>query len=57
MIQVQERPDSLVTEPIGTGPYSFVEWNRGQYIRITANPNWWGLNSPDAHGQVTIKDC
>ncbi|MEA2598505.1 MAG: peptide/nickel transport system substrate-binding protein, partial [Thermomicrobiales bacterium] len=36
MKQVQERPDSLVTEPIGTGPYSFVEWNRGQYIRITA---------------------
>jgi peptide/nickel transport system substrate-binding protein len=57
MKQVQERPDSLVTEPIGTGPYSFVEWNRGQYIRITANPNWWGLNSPDAHGTITIKDA
>ncbi len=57
MKQVQERPDSLVTEPMGTGPYSFVEWNRGQYIRITANPNWWGLNSPDAKGTVTIKDA
>ncbi len=33
-----------------------MEWNRGQYIRITANPNWWGLNSPDARGTVTIKD-
>ncbi|MCC6792419.1 MAG: hypothetical protein IT336_12080, partial [Thermomicrobiales bacterium] len=57
MIQVQERPDSLVTEPIGTGPYSFVEWNRGQYIRITANPNWWGLTAEDAGGTVTIKDA
>jgi peptide/nickel transport system substrate-binding protein len=57
MIQVQERPDSLVTEPIGTGPYSFVEWNRGQYITITANPNWWGLTAEDAGGTVTIKDC
>jgi peptide/nickel transport system substrate-binding protein len=57
MIQVQERPESLVTEPIGTGPYSFVEWNRGQYIRITANPNWWGHTSPDARGAVTIKDA
>jgi len=56
MKQVQERPDSLVTEPIGTGPYSFVEWNRGQYIRITANPTWWGINSPDSGGTVTIKD-
>ncbi len=57
MKQVQERPDSLVTEPMGTGPYSFVEWNRGQYIRITANPNWWGINSPDARGAVTTKDA
>lgn len=57
MIQVQERPDSLVTEPIGTGPYSFVEWNRGQYIRITANPTWWGLTAEDARGAITIKDC
>ncbi len=57
MTQVQERPDSLVTEPIGTGPYKFVEWNRGQYIRITANPDWWGNAAPeDAHGAVTIKD-
>ncbi|MBA3643456.1 MAG: hypothetical protein H0W59_05240 [Chloroflexia bacterium] len=57
MTQVQERPDSLVTEPIGTGPYSFVEWNRGQYIRITANPDWWGNAAPEeAHGAVTIKD-
>lgn len=57
MIQVRDRPDSLVTEPIGTGPYSFVEWNRGQYIRITANPTWWGLTAEDAHGSVTIKDA
>ena len=57
MKQVQERPESLVTEPMGTGPYSFVEWNRGQYIRITANPAWWGLTAPDAHGTLTIKDA
>jgi len=57
MIQIRDRPDTLVTEPIGTGPYSFVEWNRGQYIRITANPNWWGLSATDAGGTVTIKDA
>jgi peptide/nickel transport system substrate-binding protein len=57
MIQVQERPDSLVTEPIGTGPYTFVAWNRGQNITITANADWWGLAADDALGEVTIKDC
>jgi peptide/nickel transport system substrate-binding protein len=56
MKQVQERPDSLAGEPIGTGPYKFVEWNRGQTIRVTANSDWWGHDASDAHGRVTIKD-
>lgn len=56
MQQVQERPDSLAAEPIGTGPYRFVAWNRGQNIQLTANPDWWGIDSPDAHGDVTIQD-
>jgi peptide/nickel transport system substrate-binding protein len=56
MIQVQERPDSLPSEPIGTGPYSFVEWNRGQYIRLTANPEWWGHTADDSYGAVTVQD-
>lgn len=56
MNQVKERPDSLPTEPIGTGPYSFVEWEKGQHIRLTANPDWWGHSADDAYGQVTIKD-
>jgi peptide/nickel transport system substrate-binding protein len=56
MTQVQEAPDTLVAQPIGTGPYAFVAWNRGQNIQVTANPDWWGIGSPDAHGAVTIKD-
>lgn len=56
MKQVEERPDSLAIEPIGTGPYTFVEWEKGQYIRATANPDWWGNSADDAYGEVTIKD-
>ena len=56
MKQVEERPDSLPVEPIGTGPYTFVEWEKGQYIRLTANPDWWGHSADDAYGAVTIKD-
>lgn len=55
--QVRNDPKSLPLRPIGTGPYRFVEWQKGQVIRITANPDWWGLRSPaDARGAVTIKD-
>jgi len=28
--------------PIGTGPYKFVEWNRGQDLTIEANADYWG---------------
>ncbi|MBW2437428.1 MAG: ABC transporter substrate-binding protein [Deltaproteobacteria bacterium] len=28
--------------PVGTGPYQFVRWNRGQDILLTANENYWG---------------
>ena len=28
--------------PIGTGPYRFVEWNRGQSITSEINPDYWG---------------
>ncbi len=28
--------------PIGTGPYKFVEWVKGSYLKLTANENYWG---------------
>ncbi|MGJ8609632.1 MAG: ABC transporter substrate-binding protein [Octadecabacter sp.] len=39
----QDAPlDSFVDHPIGTGPYTFDEYQRGEYITLTANPNYWG---------------
>jgi len=28
--------------PVGTGPYKFVRWNRGQDIVLTVNADYWG---------------
>jgi peptide/nickel transport system substrate-binding protein len=56
MRQIEEDPDSLVDSPVGTGPYQFVEWARGERISLTAYPDWWGNTADDAHGAVTIKD-
>ncbi|HET7581089.1 MAG TPA: peptide-binding protein [Bacillales bacterium] len=27
--------------PVGTGPYKFVEWKDGQYVKLTANKNYF----------------
>jgi len=42
---VIEHPKSWagnVKLPIGTGPYRFVDWQSGQYIRLVANHYYWG---------------
>ncbi|RKD27015.1 hypothetical protein BEP19_00105 [Ammoniphilus oxalaticus] len=38
--QLAEHPFNT-KQPIGTGPYRFVEWKDGQYIQLQANPNFF----------------
>lgn len=35
------RPD-YAEHPVGTGPYRFVAWERGQAVRLSANTDYWG---------------
>lgn len=34
--------DKAGTEPVGTGPYQFVRWNRGDRLMLKRNDNYWG---------------
>lgn len=34
--------DAFGANPIGTGPYKFVEWKRGQSVTITRNDSYFG---------------
>jgi len=32
----------FASHPIGSGPYKFVSWSRGEQVVIEANPDYWG---------------
>ncbi|MCA1951542.1 MAG: ABC transporter substrate-binding protein [Hyphomicrobiales bacterium] len=34
------------TEPVGTGPYRFGRWMRGDRLVLERNPAWWGGTPP-----------
>jgi len=34
--------DKLATDPVGTGPYTFQKWNRGDSIVLARNDKYWG---------------
>lgn len=33
-------------KPVGTGPFMFKEWKRGEYIKLTRNPEYWKPGMP-----------
>ena len=45
--------DALATKPVGTGPYVFDTWNRGDSITLKANPAYWGAKP--AYSTVVMK--
>ena len=40
------RDYSYANKPIGTGPFRFVEWKRGQYMRFDRNEDYWKPGLP-----------
>jgi peptide/nickel transport system substrate-binding protein len=40
------RQNPLNLAPVGTGPFRFVQYERGQYIIADRNPNYWRPNAP-----------
>lgn len=40
---LKERGDPYFAQnPVGTGPFKFVDWVQGQYINLAANTEYWG---------------
>jgi peptide/nickel transport system substrate-binding protein len=49
-------PESVATEatrPIGTGPFKFAAWVKGDHVDLVRNPDYWG--TPARLDKVTFK--
>jgi peptide/nickel transport system substrate-binding protein len=44
--------EGFVEHPIGTGPFMFVEWVKGDHITMEANPNYWREGVPKVQNLV-----
>jgi len=40
------RSADLANNPVGTGAYKFVEWRKGQYVRLDRNEDYWKEGLP-----------
>ncbi len=40
------RNNPKANAPVGTGPFRFVEWQKGQYIRLDKNKDYWKKGQP-----------
>ena len=40
------RENETANAPIGTGPFKFVEWQKGQYVRLDKNEDYWQDGKP-----------
>jgi peptide/nickel transport system substrate-binding protein len=43
-------PDKMRRQPIGTGPFKFVDYKPNQYIKVTRNPHYWKPGRPYLDG-------
>jgi peptide/nickel transport system substrate-binding protein len=50
---VRNNPDSLQTNPIGSGPYVVQSYDPGRDLQMTARDDYWGK---DVFGKPTIKE-
>ena len=47
---IKESVEDFWQNPVGTGPYKFVKWERNADVDLEANDEWWGSDLPVSQG-------
>ena len=47
---IKENVENFWQEPVGTGPFKFVSWNKGSEVNLEKNGDWWGTDLPASEG-------
>lgn len=42
VVVAPETADGNASNPVGTGPFTFKKWAKGDAVMLTRNPNYWG---------------
>ncbi|MBA2692076.1 MAG: ABC transporter substrate-binding protein [Rubrobacter sp.] len=47
---LEEDAEGFWQNPVGTGPFQFDSWDRGNEVRVTAYEDWWGTDLGEGEG-------
>lgn len=39
---LKEMGEDFLNNPVGTGPFKFDTWQKGEYVKLSKNENYWG---------------
>ncbi|MBM6616450.1 ABC transporter substrate-binding protein [Bacillus suaedaesalsae] len=51
---VEKHGDKFTENPVGTGPFVFVEWKRNERVVIEKNPNYWKEGYPKLNKVIFV---
>lgn len=46
--------EAMAKNPVGTGPYQFVERKEGEYVKMEANEDYWGGTVPTKYLEMRV---